>query len=69
MEKLEKEKQILEKSNKSQFRKTTLQMNKLNKKVERQEKDTKKLQEQIKEKDKAIQLLQVKLRQFLQRNM
>ena len=45
MEKLEKEKQILEKSNKSQFRKTTLQMNKLNKKVERQEKDTKKLQE------------------------
>lgn len=46
-----------------------MQMNKLNKKVERQEKDTKKLQEQIKEKDKAIQLLQVKLRQFLQRNM
>ena len=35
VENLIKEKEILEKSNKSQFRKTTLQVNKLNKKVEK----------------------------------
>ena len=54
IEKLTKDKEILHKSNQSQFRKTSIQVNKLQKKTDKQEKSIQSLLQECKEKDKAI---------------
>lgn len=69
IEQLEKKNQVLAKSKESLFRKNNLQISKQMKKIERLEKDLAKRDQAIIEKDKEIKLQQIKLREFLQKNM
>lgn len=64
-----KEKRILEKSKESTVRKHEYKQAQLAKKIDKLEKIVKEKDIQIIEKDKEIRLHQVKLREFLQRNM
>ena len=69
IEQLEKKNQVLAKSKESLFRKNNLQISKQMKKIEKLEKEAAKKDQSIIEKDKEIKLQQIKLRQFLQKNM
>lgn len=68
VQKLEREKQILQNAKEARFRKDKGIINTLKKQLAKKEKEIKKLNSTIVERDKSIQMQQVKIRHYLQAN-